>query len=195
MAGGLLWTPLEVKKLRLLAGQMPITRAVQFFPQRTRLSLIQKAHALDLLWRDRRRFICAQEAARTLGISTERLLALAQREGIPDSRYGEGPRAPHAFRPEDVSRIADALAWGGTAERDHPDFELYRCRSCEGETLKRWRWRYTTDAYRCGHKPLCHRCRVYARTRPRGEASVMLARTTRRAHRALREVKRLGGAR
>ena len=184
------WSTLELQKLRLLAGTMSIGDSVRFFSGRSRGAIIQKVHDLGLSWRNLRGGKSLRQVAQELAVSTERVRAILSGIGVTPQRYGEGQKPRYAFTRDEISRIEAALF-----DLDHPEFELYYCRQCGRETMKRWGWRWTTDARECGKRPLCHRCRVVARTTNRRPESYLLGSATRRARRAVHEVERaLGGA-
>lgn len=177
------WTKIELQKLAYYAGHVSIAEAAAQFPGRTKSGVIQKAAERGLKWKDRRVHVSAQVAARVCGVGVDRLLRSAACHAI-GSRYG----TRHAFTASEVERIAFVLA---VENGSHPEFELYYCRRCGRETFKPWGWRWKSDAYVCSHRPLCHRCRVVARTTNRRESSYVLASASRRANRAAREIARL----
>ncbi len=184
------WTKIELIKLRYLAGHMSVSTAPKYFKNRSRSAIIQKSHELKLGWKKRRVHISAIAAAKLLGIGTVRLHAVARRVGIEPRWYGGGSRVRWAFTEDDIARIEIGLF--GTDVEDEPDFELYHCPNCDRLLCKPPGWRRRLDAYRCGHRPKCHACRMKARgERGQRPVSVELSKTTRRAHHALAEFDRL----
>lgn len=189
MAGGSAWKAKELQRLRLVAGMMPVAEAVRLFPGRTRTGIQQKGFELGIVWKDRRRMTSVLDIARRIHVAPARVIAVADRVGIPLRRWGNGSRVPYAFTTEEVERIEEAVFHKDNPE--HPDFELYYCRTCGAPTVKPWGWRWRTEARECGKRPLCHRCRVIARTTNRRAESYVLGSATRRARRAVREIERL----
>jgi hypothetical protein len=179
------WTKVELMKLRHLAGHVSVSSAPQYFKNRTRSAIIQKSHELKLDWKGRRVHVSAFRAAESLAIGTVRLHAVARRVGIEPQRYGGGSRVRWAFTEDDIARIEMGLFEIDTEELD---FELYRCPLCNAPLVKPWGWRRRRDAYRCGHRPKCHACRMKERSdRGRSPVSIALSKTTRLARKALAE--------